>query len=250
MSIGGTLKVDNIPLSNYGVYVSGKDTFTAPRKNYNFFTIPYRNGELLGLERRLDNINVVYRECGIVTSISSNLEGLRNFLLSRDGYVKIEDSYHPNEYRMGVYEGGFEADVSAMMTDAKFDLIFNCMPQRWLKSGDTVVEVTSTKDFNNPSKFASKPLVRVYGYGQFMIGGLVVQVQQHTRAYIDIDCDRMDCYCGKYNMNEYVDVYKYENSQYYSTVDFPTLPSGNSSVTIQTTSTMTKLEVTPRWWIV
>lgn len=122
---------------DFGVYISGQGTFSAPKKAYAFYNVPGRNGAILGNDHRLENIEVSY-ECFIYKDFSKNIADFRTFLLSCDGYQKLTDSYHTDEYRSAVYEGAFEPEVTAKNDAGSFTLTFSCKPQRWLISGDTV----------------------------------------------------------------------------------------------------------------
>ena len=90
----------------------------------------------------------------------------------------------------------------------------------------------------NPSFFTSKPLIRVYGDGVFYVNDISVTIAAHTEPYIDIDCELQDCYYEDTNMNSYVT---------FSNNDYPVLSPGVNG--IMPTPGITKLDVTPRWWI-
>lgn len=122
---------------DYGVYISGQGTFSAPEKAYEFYNVPGRNGAILGNDHRLENIEVSY-ECFIYSDFNKNIADFRTFLLSLNGYQKLTDSYHPDEYRMAVYVGPFEPEVTETNDAGTFTLTFNCKPQRWLISGETM----------------------------------------------------------------------------------------------------------------
>lgn len=127
---------------DFGVYISGQGTFSAPQKAYQFYNIPGRNGALLGNEHRLENINVSY-EAFIYTDFDNNLAAFRSFLLSINGYARLTDSYHPDEFRMAVYTGPFEPKVDKKNDCGSFTITFSCKPQRWLISGDTTYSWTA-----------------------------------------------------------------------------------------------------------
>ena len=105
-------------------------------------------------------------------------------------------------------------------------------------TGDISVTVTEPTYFVNPGYFTSKPLIRVYGTGTFTVGDVVVTIAAHTTPYIDIDSELQDCYYESTNMNSYVS---------FSGNDFPVLKPGSNYVLMG--SGITKLEVTPRWWV-
>ena len=246
----GYFIIDGFDSRNYGVYVNGAETFGAPKKEYTFYSVPARNGDILGTEKRFENIQVNYH-CFIYSGFNSNIKTFRNILLSRDGYVRLEDSYHANEYRMAAYTGEFDPDVLATLNAGEFDITFNCMPQRWLTSGETTTTITDTSShsFNNTTYFPAKPFLRAYGYGTITVGSYRIVIASYTGvSYIDIDCERMDCYSGTRNMNSYVSIAT-NSINPTIIIDFPELkPKYTTSIKIADNSTLTKLEVTPRWW--
>ena len=234
------LTVDGKDLRDFGVYISGQGTFSAPARAYNMLTVPGRDGDLVGPERRLQNIEVTY-PAFIYNSFDTNIKDLRNYLLSRDGYVKIVDSYHSGEYRMGVYRGAFTPDVVKTNSAGSFNLVFNCKPQRFLDSGDTATTATT---LTNPTKWNSRPIITIPAQPDAFSGTIEIGSDTITIAdapgstVITIDCEMMDCYGGSgENINPYVS---------FSSYDFPVLKPGANGVSTD----ITGVTIKPRWWIV
>lgn len=226
---------DGVDCRDYGVFISGQGTFSAPARGYEFFPVPGRNGDLIGNEKRLENLELTYPAFAYANFMES-IRGFRSFLLSRTGYKRLVDTYHPDEYRMACYAGPFEPEMMTNNRAGTFDVIFSCKPQRYLMSGDTVHEFTSAGTLYNPTMFDAQPFIRVYGTGTLGVGGKTITISAHSYSYIDIDCELMDAYYGATNCNSYVSV---------TGNDFPTLPPGESGITM---SGVTKAEIKPRWW--
>lgn len=248
-----TLTVDGINLFNaYGVYASGAGTYKSAARTFTKYSIPYRDGMLLGPESHFENVDIVYH-CGIVNNFETNIAGLRDFLLSRNGYVKISDSYHTDEYRKGLYTGPFEPVVQPKLDGAEFDLVFNCLPQRWLTSGDTAVAIptSSATRINNPTKQNAKPLIKITGNsGYVRVGDWKISVSStlDTSTYpsLYVDCDTMEAYSAanaNVKLNSYVSVSLADGTV---AVDYPVLTSGGNS--IWRAGSITAAEITPRWW--
>lgn len=130
--------LNGVDSRDFGVYISGQGTFSAPRREYDMISIPGRNGDLVGNEKRFENLELTYRAF-IYANFKENIRNFRNFLLSQVGYKKLTDSYHPDEFRMAVYEGPFEPDVTPRNDAGEFEIVFNCKPQRYLNSGEEVI---------------------------------------------------------------------------------------------------------------
>lgn len=228
------INFDNTDLRNYGLYISGSNVFNAPERAYDVITIPGRNGALLGSERRLDNIEVSY-PAFIYSDLKNNIAGLRSFLLSRVGYKRLIDTYHPSEYRLGYYAGGLDAEMTAKLDAGQFDLTFNCKPQRFLLSGDTPVTLTASGTVTNPTLFDAQPLIRVYGTGSITVNGVTITISE-ADGYTDIDCELMEAYKGSVLKNYAISL---------DSTDFPVLSSGNNTITL---NGVTSATITPRWW--
>lgn len=223
-------------LSEYGVYISGSGVFNSPVRAYNPLQIPGRNGDILGSEKRMENIEVVY-PCFVYANFKQNVADLRAWLLSHEGYQTLSDTYHPDEYRKAYYAGGLEVEPTALLDAGNFELRFMCKPQRYLTSGDSVKTFTNTGTINNPTLFEAKPLIRAYGTGAVNINGVAVTITQ-ADVYTDIDCEIMEAFKGTTNKNQYVRI---------GANDFPVLVAGSNSVAI---SGLSRVEITPRWYTV
>ena len=226
-------------LSTYGVYISGSGIYNAPEREYDDIIVPGRNGTLLGNEKRLANVEVTY-PAFCYTNFNYFVRALKSFLLSKVGYYPLWDTYYPDEIRMACYRGGTEFDMTRRLDAGSFDLTFDCKPERYLTSGQsetTYAEGASTT-INNPTPFDAKPLLRVYGTGEFTIGTVTVTVLSNL-AYTDIDCDLCDAYYGTVSRNFAIEL---------SGNDFPTLAPGSNAVTVGTG--ITSVKMVPRWYMV
>ena len=161
---------------NYGVYVTDVEVFGTPVRNVEMIQIPGRNGSYALDHGNFENIEVTYH-CAMGADSQSDfndaISDLRNMLASRIGYKRLEDEINTSEYRMAVYKGGLDVPTLNKETGT-FDVVFDCKPQRWLKSGETAVDVTST--ITNPTPFDASPLFTVEGYGDITINGKTITV--------------------------------------------------------------------------
>ena len=157
--------------ADYGIYIGGEGVFNAPKRDTKLITIPGRNGVFAQDLGRFKNILVTY-PCFYVahdlTTFAEDLAAFREAMLAQIGYQRLEDTLNPNEYRKALFIDGLEVQPQKYNTVAKFELVFNCQPQRWLKSG-TFRAVTSGATLPNPTRFSASPLFRVQGYGDITI---------------------------------------------------------------------------------
>lgn len=222
---------------DYGLYVSGNQTFNSAEKDYSKVSVPGRSGDLLVFNNRYKNVNLNY-DAILIENYEENAERVRAWLLSADGYCRLEDTYHPNEFRMASFSGPIDFD-SKMLEAGETTLTFDCKPQRWLKSGEQKILITpnNNRPIVNQTLFEAKPLLRVYGTGQLQVGTGVITINTSGTEYIDIDCDIMDCHEGLVNRNRNVIISKW-----------PTFTPGNNFIAFPNNSNITQVYITPRWW--
>ena len=184
-----TFTFDGTSSSAYGVYLTGEGVFNAPVRAVEMIEIPGRNGNFALDQGRFENIQVTYK-AGIYDLNESNfadkVSAVRNWLCSKVGYCRLEDEYNPNEYRMAVYSSGLEV-THDMLIAGEFEITFECKPQRWLTSGETETAVANNGTLSNPTLFPASPLIAIWGYGEFTVGGetleLVNSVIGPTKVY-------------------------------------------------------------------
>ena len=102
-----TLTFDGRSSSEFNVYITGEGVFNAPERAVEMISIPGRNGAFALDYGRFENIEVTYN-CGIAgdddADFASAISDFRNWLCSRNGYVRLTDDYNAGEYRMAVYK--------------------------------------------------------------------------------------------------------------------------------------------------
>lgn len=164
-----SLTFDNKTSREFGVYITGEAVYNAPEREVEMISIPGRNGSFALDKGRFENIDVKY-PAGLFGDNEANfreaLSDFRNFLCSKRGYCRLTDDYNPNEFRKAVYKSGLEVE-NVRNIAGEFDILFDCMPQRWLTSGETKQTIANSGDtINNPTLFESSPLLEIEGYGQ------------------------------------------------------------------------------------
>ena len=173
------LSFDNVSSRTYGVYITGEAVYNAPERDVEMISIPGRNGAFALDKGRFENIEVSY-PAGIFadneTDFAEAISDFRNFLCSRNGYVRLTDEYNPNEYRMAIYKSGLEVSP-AQLKAGEFEIVFDCKPQRYLTSGEEAVSVSDGDTITNPTRFESSPILEVEGYGSIGINGETITIE-------------------------------------------------------------------------
>ncbi len=222
--------------SDFGIYISGDQTFNAPEKDEESIEIPGRNGNLTISRNRFKNITVPY-SAFIRRKFSSNSDAAKAWLLGPEGYCRLEDTYHPDCFRMARFVGPLEFDMRFLNYSGETTLVFDCKPQRFLKSGEQALSCSSRESLFNPG-FPSLPLIKVSGTGSgtLHVGAYTVELLE-LDGYVMLDSDTQNAYKDTLNKNSTISAPK-----------FPVLQPGEN--TIAWDGGVTAVEVTPRWWTV
>lgn len=165
--------------ADYGIYIGGEGTFNAPERAIEYKEIPGRNGAFALDLGYWNNIEVKYTAVNYeedFATFSNRLRAFRNALASKKGYQRLEDTFHPDEYRMAVLSDGLEVKPIMYNTAAQFEIKFNCKPQRYLTSGETEITVSSGDTITNPTAYEASPLLTARGYGVIQFNGYEIEI--------------------------------------------------------------------------
>lgn len=275
-------------LRDYGMYVSGDKTFDSPKKEYTKISIPGRSGDLVSFNGRYSNVTLSY-DAILISDYERNAAAIRSILLSADGYCRLEDSYHKDEYRMAMFAGPLNFD-SIFLEAGQTVLSFDCKPQRWLKSGEDPIQIadktqpsettTRVEDnqtityyvnrfvINNPTMFPAKPLFLIDGYGRIRIefnnpGNPATEhynirvnyTSSPTYTLHYVDCDSMTAKKGSRIGSEVIKARETDPVGFYDNVSdvldtFPVIaPSSVELLVLRTEPTNSNVYITPRWYI-
>lgn len=230
----GNLVVGNINCKDYGVFVSDAGIYASPEPDYTSYEIAGRNGDLHINNGRYKNVDITY-QAFIAHEFEDRFVPFRSAILSQEGYVRIEDDFQKDMYRLGRLKSGIEGKIKLARGIGTFELEFDCKPQWYLKSGENETVFTENGSILNPTVFPSKPLIRVYGKGTVTVGTNVFVINAAGTEFIEIDTDSKQAYEGVANRNSNIKVNQWGS-----------LTSGNNTITLGTG--ITKVTVKPRWY--
>lgn len=180
MAVANVLIFGGVSTEDYGSYglvVEGSGDYSAPKRAVETIEIPGRNGAFQLDKGYYENIEVEYNivvKDATQADFRDAIDSYRNAIVSQIGYQRLEDTYHPNEYRMAMYAGGLDEDPAFHGNGAIFKVKFDCKPQRFLTSGETEITVTSGDEITNPTLFDASPLLEVSGYGSLKVGDVEI----------------------------------------------------------------------------
>ena len=218
--------------ADFGLYVSKKEIYSGPARDVSFHSIPGRSGDVLIDNNRYENVTVSYT-VGI-KDIKANIQKIKAWLC-QPGYLELTDTYQPNYFRYACFCSSLDV-VELLENVGTAQIIFNCKPFMYLKSGKTNKTFTASGSvITNPCDFASYPIIRIYGSG-----AVTLSINNKSYSFSSIsphvvcDSELMNCYYSNTLKNNVIGF-----------TEFPVLEPGDN--TIAFTGSVTRIIITPRW---
>lgn len=249
-----TLTVGSVTMNGTTMFVLDCNDDDAPEPDYEVISVPGRSGDLHIWNERWKNKLITY-QCMCTDNARTAVPALLTQLLAQYGYQRITDTLHTDYYKMGEYVGATTPVYSDGGKTARFDLTFDCKPQKWLLSGDSYQALTSgsTTTLTSPSTHKAYPIIRVEGSGQIRIQNTTstpyLDFTLTSSGYADpasvvlwdyyFDCELMDATkseTGVSNQNSHITLGSTEQI---------CLGPGNNRITVASTL---RAEIKPRWY--
>lgn len=233
----GVIIFNNKSSADCRIQVAHPPGYAYPERDYTITHIPGRNGDIIQDNGCYKNVERTYEVSFDAPNedFATYANAVSAWLHSTTGYARLEDSYEPNYYRMATYQ---ESNIFENLYNqaGTATIVFECKPQRFLKTGDNAIAIQNSLTIMNPTGFEAYPLFKVTGTS----GVLTVNGNSITFASIDdfviLDCELQDAY--KENINK--------NSTISGT--FPVLKTGSN--TISWTGNISSVTMKPRWWTI
>lgn len=236
-----SLTFNGISSDSIGVVVERYPSRPVPERIVETVRIPGRNGTLTRTEGFANVVQdyEVYLSAAAV-GLPSVAADMAAWLLAPEGYARLEDTYNPGVYRMARFINPEEIR-NFFNRFGRCVLSFDCMPQRFLTSGEVATSYSADATITNPTAFLALPLIEVSGTGDvsFSLGGHTILIEDMTGT-ITIDAETQNAYDGVTNLNASVTL---------ADGNFPALNPGANSLAF-VSGTITDITITPRWWTV
>lgn len=128
--------------ADWDIVCSSDTAYNAPARDVKAIQVPGRNGELHIDNGRWQNVDLTYNDCVIESDFGDKFDDFRAYCTRQRGYQRLEDTFHPDEYRLADMTQGIKVKkLGTRYNSGRFDLTFNCKPQRFLKSGEEPITI-------------------------------------------------------------------------------------------------------------
>ena len=242
----GLLVYSGESLGDYGMVVAETPVFEMPTRKNKVYEVPGRNGAIIFQEDSWSDVTRSYKvwlaKDGF-GDLTTKVHAFSAFLNSITGYQRLEDDFEPDVLRLAYYNGGNNI-TNDLLQYGETTLTFTCRPERFLKAGESVIDVTGSGayllDLFNPTRFESKPLIKLFGSGKVKISlGTNLMNVDITSSYITLDSDTMNATKSSINMNDKV------------SGNYIKIPSGSSQLAIMNNGgTWSQMQITPRYFTI
>lgn len=246
----GNVIFDGYNFEDYGVVVSGSGTWNMPERRTVKDVIPGKHGALITDSGEFENVEIPY-PAWIARGFAEKYEEFSRMLaLHTDKYYRLEDSYHPDYYRMARVIPGIAPKTGTLNRSGEFTITFDCKPQKWLRSGEEPIEIKSELEIFNPTGFDAKPIITAPPNTTIAFssisGGVTrlytYEVEHAEDAYITYDADTEEAideygFCANMYVGQVGDISGKGGTIY--------LPSGRSWI-----SASKPIKLIPRFFVI
>ena len=234
---------------DYGMVITEAPSFERGKRKQTIYNIPGRSGAIVVQEDAWEDVprpyNVFIPEAieedsggNISGTLAERVTEFEAMLNSKKGYQRLEDNFEPDIFRLAYYSGG-DGFTNELLTVGRATLNFTCNAKRFLKTGETPVEVSNGDTLNNPTRYDAAPLIKIEVSSPstitVTIGGATISAD--VDDYIYIDCDEMNAYRQAA-----------ENKNNDVSGSLPSLVPGINTIGI--TGSPSKVIITPRWYTI
>lgn len=195
---------NGIDSRSIGLKISRITPFAAPPRRVTQYTVPGRNGAVIVDDGTFDNVQLDYgfAKYGARSGEAATAAAVKAWICQDGRYHRLEDSRWPDHYMMAAALAPEITQVGSSRRSVEGVLHFDCLPERWLKSGEIPLELdlagagTPSVTVDNPTIYIAHPVivfpettktltVRVrqstwYGYAEYTVTSHSGEIQLDT----------------------------------------------------------------------
>lgn len=225
--------------ADFGLIITEAPTFAHAQRKSTAFEVPGRNGVILFQQDAFADVPRQYKVALAVDhaeELPERINAVIAWLNSKKGYIRLEDTFEPDAFRLAYYNGGDDF-TNHMMQYGEAVISFTCKANIFYKSGEEIITLTNGTPVYNPTRYNAAPLIHLEGSGSVSLTLGAKTITATLTDYINIDCEAMNAYRQPAeNMNNKIGG------------DFPELAPGSNAVAIS--GSITKAEITPRFYTI
>lgn len=243
----GVIIYDGKSSRDFGIIVEAFPAMNHGAKRGEPYQIAGRNGVFYDEDGTFDNYIQAYQIAireGLFRPADKRCADVQAWL-SGSGFKRLEDSFEPEYFKLARYAGPLNVE-QILGHVGRCTLEFECQPERWLKSGEAAVNLSSNHTIENPTAYTAKPGILVAGASNALIS---IAVDGETLMAVtglgDTAPIFIDCAEGTIKDNDGTSLYG-STIFYTSYQDFPTIPPGAHTITATNAA---GIFVQPRWYV-
>lgn len=215
-----------------------------PKRKMEKVQVAGRNRDLIYTQDAFENVTQPYD-----VYISAEYNHLPEYaakaaawLLGAKDYVRLEDTYYPDIYRLGLFSA--PAEIQNRFNDfGRATITFDCDPRRFWKSGEKPVVMRNGGAIFNPTPCVANPTIIISGSGAgtLAVGSRTVEIRPNFDGVMYLDCD---------DGNAFADAEETQSANHFIRVDsdsYPALAGGRNIVSWTGDYSVT---IIPNWWSV
>ena len=199
----GVITFNGVSSDTFGIRVEKCPDYPAAQRKVEFISVEGRSGDLVRDTQAWNNVeqtySVYFSDSGVTFQELSG--AVARWLLGSRGYCRLEDDYYPDVYRKAVYSRLIQ-NRNFLNQKGRADLVFNCKPQRYLKSGESWTTINDGDVFVN-DYMPCFPVFEVTGNGTIEYGSTLITVTNNSGTTIYVDTELQDAYTGSISVEPF-----------------------------------------------
>lgn len=232
-----------------GLVIQATPIYSISERDVSVTHVPGRNGDIITDNGSYKNVNrtyslakgYAYGSHPLKTTVKNGQE-LFEWLTSAKGqYVRLEDDYDPDVYRLATYVGS--GSITDIFDKAlAFEVTFNCKPQRFLKFGEIAIpyDIGSTSiNVNNITHYEAKPIIKIENIPSGLTANTMMSVKSDDGEEVSLVSFKGDSDgISTININSETEECYYDDETNASDKvslngkNFPILKKGNTNISI------------------
>ena len=245
----GVIMFGGVSSKDVGIEVETFPTYDIPEREFEVVHVPGRNGDIILDNGTYKNVSRTYQVSIATydTHYHQKMAAVARWLCDSPGYLRLEDSYEPDFYRLAYFNK--QLSIDNLFNEAgRAKLEFTCKPQKYLKSGEFPIYLDANGKIRNPTNQIALPIIRVEvdnstgGTIIFTSGTYVCSfsILANKGTEFIINSELQDVYINGTGKNDCVS---------FTSGYFPSL-IGNATTNITLGTGITSVEIIPNWWTV